>query len=870
MTNNKLPRSGTQMRSLLIVGLLCSNLLVLLLAGFSQYQNRQQYQLRAEAMTQTVAGAIDQSLSGSIEKIDLALLSLADELERQLASKNRIDEAAVTAFMARHEQRLPEVEAFRVANANGLVIIGKGLNKNELVSWADRDYFKYHRAHADHALQITKPQMGRVAKKYIVGFSQRYNYPDGSFAGVVSAPIALAYFSEILSRFNLGPNGIFSLRNNELGLITRFPAILDKSAGQVGNTAVSVELRQLISTGAMVGSYFTPQGADGLERIVTFRRLSKVPIIVIAGAAIDDFMKDWVRDVYQTCGMVLGFMLLSVVLGGFLLRLLAEAEKREAALKLHHDHLEELVQQRTAELMATEARASHILESSADGLYGVDRNGIITFINPAACALLGYRAEEVIGRHGHGQFHHSKPDGSPYPESECPSHNALRLGEEVRVDNEVFWHADGHPVPVMYAIHPMVLEGNTTGAVISFVDMSEQRAASQARELALVAAENLARVRSEFLANMSHEIRTPLNGVLGFAEIGLRHYQNPEKALSAFNKIVASGTRLLGVINDILDFSKIEAGKLAIEQTEVNLADVIDRTLDLVRDRAEAKQLDLRITLAPDLPAICISDPLRIGQVLLNVLTNAIKFTEQGSVSLSVMRRHEQLVFKVEDSGIGMSEAQLSELFNPFQQADASATRRFGGTGLGLAICKRILDLLGGCITVHSKSGVGSIVEFQLPYVAALPLARKGSPASVGDALVNARPLAGISFLCAEDEPINQVILEENLREDGARVVMVSNGREAVELILQDGRDAYDIVLMDVQMPEMDGYDATRRILELAPDLPIIAQTAHAFREEIERCLSAGMVAHIAKPIDPDLLVKLIRLHVTNRGKAAC
>ena len=869
MSNQKLPKSGAQMRSLLIVGLFCSNLLVLILSALSLSQSREQYEQRAVTISQTVASAVDQTLSASIQKVDLALRTVADELERQLAAKG-IDEAAMTAFLAAHERRLPELESIRVANADGLVVLGKGVVKADGVSWADREYFQYHRDHADHLLQVTKPRMGRVAKQYIVGFSQRYNYPDGRFAGLISAPIALSHFEKILAGYDVGPHGTVVLRDADYGQVARFPAKPGQSFDQVGHKKLSRELTELLDSGVSAATYHTAATPDGVDRTLSLRRLAVGPMIVNVGVSSDDYLSNWRTEVYMTSALASGFLLLSLVLGGFLLRLLAEAEKREAALKLHHDHLEELVQQRTAELMATEARASHILESSADGLYGVDRSGVITFINPAACALLGYRAEEVIGRHGHAQFHHSKPDGSPYPESECPSHNALLLGEEVRVDNEVYWHADGHPVPVMYAIHPMVLEGNTTGAVISFVDMSEQRAAAQARERALIAAENLARVRSEFLANMSHEIRTPLNGVLGFAEIGLRHYQNPEKARSAFNKIVASGTRLLGVINDILDFSKIEAGKLAIEQTEVNLADVIGRTLDLVRDRAEAKQLDLRVTLAPDLPVSCISDPLRIGQVLLNVLTNAIKFTEQGSVSLSVTRRHEQLVFKVEDSGIGMSETQLGELFSPFQQADASATRRFGGTGLGLAISKRILDLMGGRITVHSQSGVGSTVEFYLPYVAALPLATKASPVSIGDDLVNARPLAGISFLCAEDEPINQAILEENLREDGARVVMVSNGREAVERILQDGGDAYDIVLMDVQMPEMDGYEATRRILELAPDLPIIAQTAHAFREEIERCLSAGMVAHIAKPIDPDLLVKLIRLHVTNRGKAAC
>jgi PAS domain S-box-containing protein len=520
--------------------------------------------------------------------------------------------------------------------------------------------------------------------------------------------------------------------------------------------------------------------------------------------------------------------------------------------------LEDLVRQRTAQLMETEARAGHILESSADGLYGVDRDGLVTFVNPAACRMLGYRVEQVVGRSAHALFHHSRPDGTAYPVGECPSHGALREGREVRRDNEVYWHADGHAIPVMYAVHPMVRDARTIGAVTSFVDMSEQRAAAQARDRAVIAAENLARVKSEFLANMSHEIRTPLNGVLGFAQIGRHHYGDSEKARNAFEKILASGKILLGVIDEILDFSKIEAGKLSIERTKVSLRPVIAQAIDLVRDRARAKGLELRLDVAADLPVDCVGDPLRIGQVLLNLLVNAVKFTEAGSVVLSARRQGDQLVFRVADTGVGMSEEQLGQLFNPFQQADGSTTRRFGGTGLGLAICKQLLDLMAGGIRVESRPGAGSLFEVTLPYVAMDELAGDSESARVAASIPGEQPLAGIAVLVAEDDAINRAVLEDNLVEDGADVTMVGNGREAVERIRRDGGDAYDIVLMDVQMPDMDGYAATRLILELAPNLPVVGQTAHAFGEERDKCFAAGMVGHIAKPIDPEALARVV------------
>ncbi len=540
---------------------------------------------------------------------------------------------------------------------------------------------------------------------------------------------------------------------------------------------------------------------------------------------------------------------------------ISQRKQSEAELQQHRRHLEELVQQRTTALMETEARASHILDSSADGLYGNDRNGIITFINPAACAMLGYRAEQVIGRPVHPLFHHSRADGSPYPATECPGLRALKLGQQVRVDNEVYWHADGHAIPVMYATHPMLQNGEIIGAVTSFVDVSEQRAAAQARERALIAAESLARIRREFLANMSHEIRTPLNGVLGFADIGYRHYANSDKARDAFAKIRISGKRLLGVINDILDFSKLDAGKLNIEQIDLVPADVVNHAVDLVRDQALSKQLDLRVRLAADLPGHCLGDPLRMGQVLLNVLSNAVKFTAAGSVALSLARQDDHLVFRVADTGIGMSGEQLAALFNPFQQADASSTRRYGGTGLGLAISKQILDLMGGDIRVISEPGVGTTVEFRLPYIPSGRLT--SSPADRPDAAPPADTwsLAGLSVLVADDDSANQAILEENLTLDGARVTLVGDGLAAVERVRQDGPAAYDIVLMDIQMPGIDGYEAARRILALAPGLPIIAQTAHAFTEEREKCRAAGMVGHIAKPIDQQELRELLHRH---------
>ncbi len=534
----------------------------------------------------------------------------------------------------------------------------------------------------------------------------------------------------------------------------------------------------------------------------------------------------------------------------------------EAELEQHRLHLEERVAQRTAELQEAELKSRLILDASANGLYGMDNTGNLIFINPTGGAMLGYTADALIGRPVHDTLHHTHADGSPFPAAACPMLVALRNGKPVRNDDDLFWRADGTPLPVATATQPMLQEGRVVGAVVSFNDISQRKALDAARDQALAEAERLTRVKSEFLANMSHEIRTPLNGVLGLAQVGYRDSAGRGKASETFAKIVQSGNLLLGIINDILDFSKIEAGKLQVESVPVELLAVLREVTNLMNERAQAKGLAFKIRKAQDLPFACNSDPVRLSQILINLLANAIKFTESGSVTLGIARDGEQLVFTVTDTGIGMTPEQLARLFRPFEQADGSTTRRFGGTGLGLAITQRLLQLMGGEIHVESRVGSGSRFEVRLPCSEA-SLAPVDSPARAARGLT--LPLAGLSILVAEDNEVNQEVIRGLLSGDGANVILADNGRKAVECVLSMGSAAFDIVLMDIQMPEMGGHEATRRILELAPDLPIIGQTAHAFAEEKAACLAAGMVAHIAKPLDPDALADLILRHARRR-----
>lgn len=534
-----------------------------------------------------------------------------------------------------------------------------------------------------------------------------------------------------------------------------------------------------------------------------------------------------------------------------------ESDTRDAALKTYRDNLEQQVAIRTRELENLTHYNRTLFETSPVGLLLAETSGKIIDANPAYLKIIGYTEAEAESL----SFWQITP--VDYAELELLLLNSLKKTGRYGPYEKQYLHKDGHRIPVQLSTR--FIEHNGRQCVWSAVeDITARKAVENALMTAKHKAEAATTAKSEFLANMSHEIRTPLNAVLGLARIGKRG-TSPEKAVEIFQLISNSGHILFRVLNDILDFSKIEAGKLTLDIQPFNLLATLKNTTNLMKHQIEDKGLAFELNLANNLPEWVKGDALRLQQILLNLLSNAIKFTEKGKIKLHVEKKDNGIQFRLSDTGIGMTESQMAQLFQPFKQADSSTTRRYGGTGLGLSISFSLALMMGGELQAKSRLGAGS--EFSL----ALDLkpTTTATEARLKEVSSNMPALQGINILVAEDIEVNRLVLDDMLIQEGAHATFAENGQQLLDRVNRQSTNTFDIVLMDIQMPIMDGHEATQNLRKIAPSLPVIGLTAHALTAEKNRCLASGMVEHITKPVDRDELVNAILKHASTRPQSA-
>jgi len=581
-------------------------------------------------------------------------------------------------------------------------------------------------------------------------------------------------------------------------------------------------------------------------------------------------------------------------------RMLDQIKVARGELQRAHDVLEERVVQRTTKLQRevaerrqaeealreSEQRYRLLFHEAAEGIALADAHtGILLDCNKALADLTGRNTAELIGQH---QSVLNPSDGAAIgPTATFKQHLDDKRGQVLEAQLVT---KTGQVKDVEIKANVLQVQGREILQGI-FSDITQRkRIERQQQQYAIAlegqkhameelyqAAEAASRAKSEFLANMSHEIRTPMTAILGFSDVLLGSATDRER-LDAVTTIKQNGKHLIGIINDILDLSKIEAGKLEVERIQHSPCQIVSEVVSLMRVRANAKNLPLDVEYDGPIPQAIQSDPTRLRQILINLIGNAIKFTEVGKVRLvarllDAESDEPKMQFEVVDSGIGMTEEQIARLFKPFHQADSSTTRKFGGTGLGLTISKRLAEKLGGDIAVTSTPGEGSTFTVT---VGTGPLDGVKLLDNPVEAQVSTEPdkkptapktKLDCRVLLAEDGPDNQRLIAFLLKKAGADVTLAENGQIAHDLALaaRDQRTPFDVILMDMQMPVMDGYDATGRLREAGYAGPIIALTAHAMSTDRDKCLNAGCDDYLAKPINHRKLISVVTEYASPR-----
>jgi signal transduction histidine kinase/CheY-like chemotaxis protein len=844
----RMQRWLTAVRRTSAVAYCCLALIIALLAlavGLHLHEEYKQSEQDAVAESSSLANAYAENTLRLVEEIDRLLLVLRHAYAADPAGF-RLDQW-VSGSWARDERAM----RISVLDSHGILRMSTQ-GPVTPVDLSDRELYRVHTQDgAPDELNISHPSSGPTGRD-TVKLSRRLNGPDGSFQGVISVALDQDYLEQFFHGAAIA-HGVTMLVGNDGVVRARAP----QHAGALG-FIFDYATRDQMANGPVTGTSTQRDPLDGVERIFSYRRLPDYPLIVVVGLDTADVFARYRRDRVQY--LLAGSALLSLI--GLLGMVMVRQRRRLIRAR------EEL-----------EGTVAHI----SQGIIMVDAEGLVPVVNQRAIELLDLPEYFASGTATFREMLEYQVSNGEFAslERDHPVNALLRCGG----------YADRDGVYERTRPNGITLEVRTQrlpngGEVRTYTDITERKRHDEEMARARDAAEAGARARSEFLAVMSHEIRTPMNGIIGVAGLLL------DRPLDATEKhyvriIRDSGDHLLQLINDVLDFSKLDAGRLELEDITFEVVAVFTSAIDLLAASARARRIALRLDIGHGVPDRATGDPGRLRQILLNLIANGIKFTERGEVRVAVSARpgppgRFRLEVAVRDSGIGIAPEAQKRLFQEFSQADGSTSRRFGGTGLGLAISKRLVEQMGGAITVESTPGAGSTFRFDLalgtvaapaaePETAApaapMPLAPPVSTDGVADA---AEAAPSLRVLVAEDNSTNRLVVTRILERQGHRVDSVGNGIEAVEAVRAI---PYDLVLMDMMMPEMDGLDATRAIRTLPEPMggiPIIGLTANALRSDHDACLAAGMDAFATKPIAADRLAREIAAVIRRpRQKAA-
>ncbi len=831
----------------LFIALVCASLFGV--TGWHMHRARSLTLSESRVITANLARAIADHAGGVVREADIVLAGLAERLQADGTS-----EAALARL---HRHMMARVASIRTLHLL-LVFSAQGdalttsFEPMPPINVADRAYFEFHRAHRSLAPLLGQPIQNRADGKWSLTVSRRLEKPDGTFGGVAVAVIDCNMFSAFHASFDIGAHGVITLLYGDNVLVTRHPPLPDPKLR-------SLPLPQDWMGQGAAGDGRLVSPLDGIARQFSFRRIGSTPLTAVVALSEDDVLTPWERGVWAAFAACSAISAVLGLLGWQLVRNIRLRDKREAALR------------------RSEGQYRLLADFSTDVIIHLGPDCRCRYVSPASERLFGFPPEDMLDGHPRENTH---PKDWPALEASLA---------------EIF--RSGHAPPVLYRSRKkdgsyvwvetqgQKLDGGC-GFIVTIRDATLRREAKDrlhkanndltlangnlerlARHLerARDEAERASRAKSRFLAGMSHELRTPLNGILGYAQL-LRLEGGLSGAQSArVDAMLGAGQHLLQMINGVLDLSQVESERLDLHAAEIDLRSTAAACLDLVRPAAVMKGLTLGLAVVPDVPRCIMADPMRLRQILLNLLGNAVKFTACGSVELRLDQAADGTALRIEvaDTGPGIPADRRARLFQEFERLGAEATGAVEGAGLGLALSARFAAVMGGRLGHEDNPGGGSVFWLELPMTA-------GAAEPVSAILIDppdALPAPGrpLRLLVVDDVAMNRDIAGSFLRAVGHEVACAEGGAEAVEMAAASD---FEVILMDVRMPEVDGLEATRRIRALAGSrgqVPIVALTAQAFTEQIAECRKAGMDVHLSKPFTQDALLDVVVRAIEDR-----